>query len=60
MAQVALAWVLSNPVVTAPIIGASKPGHIEEALAALALELSNDEIAKLETHYVPHKVAGHR
>lgn len=59
MAQVALAWVLSNPVVTAPIIGASKPGHIEEALAALDLELSNDEIAKLETHYVPHKVAGH-
>lgn len=59
MAQVALAWVLSNPVVTAPIIGASKPGHIEEALAALDLELGNDEIAKLETHYVPHKVAGH-
>jgi aryl-alcohol dehydrogenase-like predicted oxidoreductase len=59
MARVALAWVLSNPVVTAPIIGASKPGHIEEALAALELELSEDEKASLEAHYVPHKVAGH-
>ncbi|PSF11954.1 aldo/keto reductase [Marinobacter fuscus] len=59
MAQVALAWVLSNPAVTAPIIGASKPGHIEEALAALELELSEDEKAALEAHYVPHQVAGH-
>ncbi|PHQ14519.1 aldo/keto reductase [Marinobacter profundi] len=59
MARVALAWVLSNPAVTAPIIGASKPGHIEEALAALELELSEDEKAALEAHYVPHQVAGH-
>lgn len=59
MARVALAWVLSNPVVTAPIIGASKPGHIEEALAALELGLSDDEKATLAAHYVPHKVAGH-
>lgn len=59
MARVALAWVLSNPAVTAPIIGASKPGHIEEALAALELELSEDEKTALEAHYVPHQVAGH-
>lgn len=59
MAQVALAWVLSNPTVTAPIIGASKPGHIEEALAALDLELSEEEISTLEAHYVPHQIAGH-
>ncbi len=59
MARIALAWVLSNPVVTAPIIGASKPGHIEEALAALELELSENEKATLEAHYVPHQVAGH-
>ena len=59
MARIALAWVLSNPVVTAPIIGASKPGHIEEALAALELELSENEKAILEAHYVPHQVAGH-
>lgn len=60
MARVALAWVLSNPVVTAPIIGASKPGHIEEAIAALELELSGEEKAMLEAAYVPHQVAGHR
>jgi len=59
MAQVALAWVLSNSAVTAPIIGASKPGHIEEALAALELELSGDEKATLEAHYLPHQMAGH-
>lgn len=59
MAQIALAWVLSNPTVTAPIIGASKPGHIEEALAALELKLSEEEISTLEDHYVPHQITGH-
>lgn len=59
MAQVALAWVMSNPAVTAPIIGASKPGHIEEAIAALELTLSDDEKAALEAAYVPHRIAGH-
>lgn len=59
MAQVALAWVMANPVVTAPIIGASKPRHIEEAIAALELTLSDDEKATLEAAYQPHPVAGH-
>jgi aryl-alcohol dehydrogenase-like predicted oxidoreductase len=59
MARIALSWVLSNPAVTAPIIGASKPGHIEEALAALELELSEEEKTALEAHYMPHRVAGH-
>jgi aryl-alcohol dehydrogenase-like predicted oxidoreductase len=59
MAQVALAWVMSNPAVTAPIIGASKPGHIEEAVAALELTLSEEEKASLEGAYVPHRIAGH-
>lgn len=59
MARIALAWVLSNPAVTAPIIGASKPGHIEEAQAALGMELSEEEKATLEARYVPHQVAGH-
>lgn len=59
MAQVALAWVMSNPAVTAPIIGASKPGHIDDAVAALELTLSDDEKAALEGVYVPHRIAGH-
>ena len=57
-AQVALAWMLSKPVVTAPIIGASKPHHIEDAVAALDLKLSDEEISRLEEPYVPHDVAG--
>ena len=57
-AQVALAWMLSKPVVTAPIIGASKLGHLDDAVAALELKLSDDEIARLETPYAPHEVAG--
>lgn len=59
MAQVSLAWVISNTAVTAPIIGASKPGHIEDAIAALELTLSDDEKAALEAAYVPHQIAGH-
>ncbi len=58
-AQVALAWVLSKPVVTAPIVGASKPGHLEDAIAALDLELTLEEIAYIEEPYVPHPVLGH-
>lgn len=52
-AQVALAWVLSKPVVDAPIIGASKPLHIDDAVAALEVELSAEEIAELEAPYTP-------
>lgn len=58
-AQIALAWLLHKPVVTAPIVGASKPGHLEDAVAALAVQLTDEEIARLEAPYVPHRVAGH-
>lgn len=57
-AQVALAWMLSKPVVSAPIIGASKAGHIEDAVAALSLKLTAEEVQDLESPYVPHRVAG--
>jgi aryl-alcohol dehydrogenase-like predicted oxidoreductase len=53
MSQVALAWVLQNPLVTAPIIGASKPHHLDDAVAALALKLSPEDIAELEGAYRP-------
>ena len=57
-AQVALAWLLHKPVVTAPIVGASKPQHLEDAAAALSLKLTHEEIRELEEPYVPHAVAG--
>ena len=57
-AQVALAWVLRTPGITAPIIGASKPGHVEDAVAALKIELSDAEVAALEGAYLPHAVVG--
>ena len=57
-AQVSLAWMLHKPIVTAPIIGASKPGHLDDAVAALSVDLSAEEIAALEEPYVPHAVAG--
>jgi aryl-alcohol dehydrogenase-like predicted oxidoreductase len=57
-ASVALAWVLRNPAVTAPIIGASKPGHLEDAVAALDVDLSDDEVAKLEAAYTPRANSG--
>lgn len=55
-ARVALAWLLQKPVVTAPIIGASKPHHLEDAMAALSLGLTEDEITALEEPYVPHPI----
>jgi aryl-alcohol dehydrogenase-like predicted oxidoreductase len=58
-AQIALAWILSKPVITAPIIGASKPGHLEDAVAALSVQLSPEEIRYLEEAYKPHPVLGH-
>ena len=58
-AQVALAWLLHKPGVTAPIVGATKTEHLEDALAAEQLSLSADEIARLEEPYLPHAVSGH-
>jgi aryl-alcohol dehydrogenase-like predicted oxidoreductase len=57
-AQVALAWLLHKPGVTAPIVGATRPGHLEDALAATDVALSPEEIGRLEERYVPHAVAG--
>jgi aryl-alcohol dehydrogenase-like predicted oxidoreductase len=57
-AQVALAWLLANPVITAPIIGATQPRHIDDAVASLAIELTEEEKTALERHYTPHPVAG--
>jgi aryl-alcohol dehydrogenase (NADP+) len=58
-AQVALAWLLSRPAVTAPIVGATKPNHLGDAFAALELKLDADEIKALEEPYRPHPVLGH-
>jgi aryl-alcohol dehydrogenase (NADP+) len=58
-AQVAMAWILSKPDVTAPIIGASKMKHLEEAVAALSIGLTEEEIGALEAPYQPHPVLGH-
>ncbi|HET7010423.1 MAG TPA: aldo/keto reductase, partial [Anaerolineales bacterium] len=58
-AQIALAWLLHQPGVTAPIIGASKMFQLEESVAALEIELSADEMASLEEPYQPHRVLGH-
>jgi 1-deoxyxylulose-5-phosphate synthase len=58
-AQVGLAWLLSNPVVTAPIVGVTKPKHLEDAVAAVDLDLPDDAIAALEEPYRPHPIAGH-
>ncbi|HLW74906.1 MAG TPA: aldo/keto reductase [Gammaproteobacteria bacterium] len=59
-AQVALAWLLSKSNVTAPIVGATKPAHLEDAVAALTVRLSQKEISDLEAPYQPHPVAGHQ
>jgi 1-deoxyxylulose-5-phosphate synthase len=58
-AQVALAWLLHKPGVTAPIVGATKIEHLDDALAAERLELTDEEIARLEEPYAPHAIAGH-
>ncbi len=60
MSQIALAWVLSKPVISAPIIGATKPLHLEDAVAALAVKLSMDEIQRLEEPYTPHPVISYQ
>lgn len=57
-AQVAMAWLLQKKGITSPIIGASKPAHLTDAVAALSLKLTSEEIAALEAPYVPHAVAG--
>ena len=59
MAQVALAWMLSKPVITSPIIGATKPHHLEDAVAALSVQLTPEEIQHLEEAYRPHPIIGH-
>jgi aryl-alcohol dehydrogenase-like predicted oxidoreductase len=58
-AQVALAWLLHRPGVTAPIVGTTKPHHVDDALAAVKLELTEEEIHRMEERYVPHPVLGH-
>ena len=58
MAQIALAWVCAKSAVTSPIVGATKPHHIDDAVASLSLELTDEEIAMLEAPYVPHEVTG--
>lgn len=58
-AQIAYAWVTSRPGITAPIVGASKPAHLEDALAALSIDLTEDDVAALESSYRPRPTAGH-
>jgi aryl-alcohol dehydrogenase-like predicted oxidoreductase len=57
-AQLALAWLLHKPEVTAPIVGASKPGHLQDAIASVEVKLTKEEIARIEEPYIPHAVAG--
>jgi aryl-alcohol dehydrogenase-like predicted oxidoreductase len=57
-AQIALAWLLTKPMITAPIVGATKLNHLDDALAAVDVRPSADEIAALEEPYVPHAVVG--
>ena len=58
-AQVAMAWILGRPGITAPIVGVTKPSHIDDAVAALSVELTRQETEQLEKPYVPHRIAGH-
>jgi aryl-alcohol dehydrogenase (NADP+) len=58
-ARIALAWLLHKPEITAPIVGASKPQHLEDAVGALSVKLTAEEIKTLEEPYIPHPVAGH-
>jgi aryl-alcohol dehydrogenase (NADP+) len=59
-AQVALAWLLAQPAVTSPIVGVTKAHHLSDAVAALELELTGQELEELASAYVPHAVSGHR
>ncbi|MCA9945601.1 MAG: aldo/keto reductase, partial [Anaerolineales bacterium] len=59
-AQIALAWLLHKPGVTAPIIGATKMHHLEQAAAAVDISLSEEEIKRIEAPYRPHPVLGHQ
>ena len=59
-AQIALAWLLQKTPVAAPIIGATKPSHLEEAVGALAVKLTQEEIDYLEEPYTPHRIVGHQ
>jgi aryl-alcohol dehydrogenase (NADP+) len=58
-AQIALAWLGSRPAVSAPIVGATRPQHLQDAVASLSIELTPGEIEQLEQPYVPHRIAGH-
>jgi aryl-alcohol dehydrogenase (NADP+) len=58
-AQVALAWLLHQPGLTAPVVGASKPHHLDDAIAALSLKLDSEELKALEEPYRPHPILGH-
>jgi 1-deoxyxylulose-5-phosphate synthase len=60
MALIALAWLLAKPAISAPIVGATRSGHIEDALAAVEIDLTDEEIRTLETPYIPHAVTGFR
>jgi aryl-alcohol dehydrogenase (NADP+) len=55
---VALAWLLAKPVVTAPIVGVTRETHLDDAVAAVGLHLTDDEVARLEEPYTPHAVVG--
>ena len=59
MARVALAWVMSRPGVTAPVVGATKPAHLDDAVAAVGVRLSDEEMGRLEEPYLPRPIAGH-
>jgi aryl-alcohol dehydrogenase (NADP+) len=59
-AQIGLAWLLAQPAVTSPIVGVTDPQHLRDAIAAVDLELTEDEVASLAADYVPHAIAGHR
>jgi aryl-alcohol dehydrogenase (NADP+) len=59
MAQIALAWLLAKPAITAPIVGASKPGHLDDAAAALSIKLDAEDLTTLEEPYKPKRVMGH-
>ena len=59
MAAIALAWLLSKPVITSPIIGATKMHHLDDAAAAVSIKLTPEEIQQLEEIYIPHPVLGY-